>query len=124
MEELGSSNAFAEFMTIFQRFDEQVAHKMDQAKVDTSMESLVPTAPPKDEKATDAPDDKTPSESAAKKTDAKIAKKKPEVKMTKKQRKQLAQMKIFDLKMQVKRPDLVEAWDVTSKDPLFLLECK
>ena len=44
--------------------------------------------------------------------------------MTKKQRKQLAQMKIFDLKMQVRRPDLVEAWDVTSKDPLFLLECK
>lgn len=48
----------------------------------------------------------------------------PEGKMTKKQRKQLTQMKIFDLKMQVKRPDLVEAWDVTSKDPLFLLECK
>lgn len=33
-------------------------------------------------------------------------------------------MKIFDLKMQVRRPDLVEAWDVTSKDPIFLLECK
>ena len=47
-----------------------------------------------------------------------------EAKMTKKQRKQQAQMKIFDLKMQVKRPDLVEAWDVTSKDPLFLLSCK
>ena len=47
-----------------------------------------------------------------------------EAKMTKKQRKQLTQMKIFDLKMQVKRPDLVEAWDVTAKDQLFLLECK
>jgi hypothetical protein len=30
-------------------------------------------------------------------------------------------MKIFDLKMQVERPDLVEAWDVTAKDPVFLL---
>ena len=49
---------------------------------------------------------------------------KAETKITKKQRKQMAQMKIFDLKMQIKRPDLVEAWDVTAKDPLFLLECK
>jgi splicing factor 3B subunit 2 len=31
------------------------------------------------------------------------------------------QMKIFDLKMQADRPDLVEAWDVTAKDPLFLI---
>ena len=61
------------------------------------------------------------NQTAASKT---TEKKKPEIKMTKKQRKQMAQMKIFDLKMQVKRPDLVEAWDVTSKDPLFLLECK
>ena len=44
MEELGSSNAFAEFMTIFQRFDEQVALKMDQAKIDTSMEALLPNS--------------------------------------------------------------------------------
>lgn len=33
-------------------------------------------------------------------------------------------MNIFDLKMQVKRPDMVEAWDTTSTDPLFLLQCK
>jgi splicing factor 3B subunit 2 len=33
-------------------------------------------------------------------------------------------MKVFDLKMQVKRPDLVEAWDITAKDPLFLMELK
>ena len=58
------------------------------------------------------------------KKDAKDKKKAAEAAMTKKQRKQMAQMKIFDLKMQVKRPDLVEAWDVTTKDPLFLLECK
>lgn len=57
-------------------------------------------------------------------TDNKGKKNKAEQKMTKKQRKMMAQMKIFDLKMQVKRPDLVEAWDVTSKDPIFLLECK
>ena len=42
MEELGTSKAFAEFMQVFQRFDEQVAHKMDQAKKDTSMEALAP----------------------------------------------------------------------------------
>jgi len=30
-------------------------------------------------------------------------------------------MKVFDLKMQVERPDLVEAWEVTAKDPIFLL---
>lgn len=29
----------------------------------------------------------------------------------------MARMKIFDLKMNVKRPDLVEAWDATAKDP-------
>lgn len=33
-------------------------------------------------------------------------------------------MKVFDLKMHAKRPDLVEAWDVTSTDPLFLLDMK
>lgn len=33
-------------------------------------------------------------------------------------------MKIFDLKMMAKRPDLVEAWDVTAKDPLFLVQMK
>jgi len=49
---------------------------------------------------------------------------KNEVPMTKKQRKLAKQMKIFDLKMSVERPDLVEAWDVTAKDPVFLIECK
>lgn len=44
--------------------------------------------------------------------------------MSKKQRKQMARMKIFDLKMNVRRPDLVEAWDATAKDPLFLMEMK
>jgi splicing factor 3B subunit 2 len=33
-------------------------------------------------------------------------------------------MKVFDLKMQVRRPDLVEAWDITAEDPLFLMELK
>jgi splicing factor 3B subunit 2 len=44
--------------------------------------------------------------------------------MTRKQRKLAKQMKVFDLKMQVERPDLVEAWDVTAKDPVFLVQCK
>jgi len=33
-------------------------------------------------------------------------------------------MKIFDLKMLAKRPDMIEAWDVTSADPLFLIQLK
>lgn len=48
MEELQSSNAYAEFMQIFQRFDEQVAQKVEQAKKDTSMEGLM-EKPSKDE---------------------------------------------------------------------------
>lgn len=41
--------------------------------------------------------------------------------VSKKKRKLEQQMKIFDLKMMAKRPDMVEAWDVTAKDPLFLV---
>ena len=44
--------------------------------------------------------------------------------MSKKQRKLFLRMKVFDLKMQVRRPDLVEAWDITTKDPLFLMDMK
>ena len=107
-------------MQIFQRFDEQAATKLDQARnKDTSMEAMMPA-----DKADENEDGKVDESKEAEK-EAKTDKKKPtEAKMTKKQRKQMAQMKIFDLKMQVKRPDLVEAWDVTTKDPLFLLECK
>ena len=42
----------------------------------------------------------------------------------KKQLKLKQQMKIFDLKMMAKRPDMVEAWDITAKDPLFLITLK
>lgn len=42
MQELGASNAYAEFMQVFQRFDEQAALKMEQANKDTSMEAIVP----------------------------------------------------------------------------------
>jgi len=49
---------------------------------------------------------------------------KKEQKMSKKQRKLMMRMKVFDLKMKVRRPDMVESWDVTSKDPLFLMEMK
>lgn len=44
--------------------------------------------------------------------------------LSKKQKKLLNRMKVFDLKMKVKRPDLVEAWDITSRDPLFLMTLK
>jgi splicing factor 3B subunit 2 len=44
--------------------------------------------------------------------------------MSKKQRKLLARMKVFDLKMRVRRPDMVEAWDVTASDPNFLMDMK
>ena len=33
-------------------------------------------------------------------------------------------MKVSQLKQLVKRPDVVEAWDVTAKDPLFLVWMK
>lgn len=33
-------------------------------------------------------------------------------------------MKVFDLKMRVRRPDMVEAWDITAADPLFLMDMK
>jgi splicing factor 3B subunit 2 len=33
-------------------------------------------------------------------------------------------LKVAQLKALVKRPDLVEAWDITATDPLFLLELK
>lgn len=33
-------------------------------------------------------------------------------------------MSVFELKMASSRPDLVESWDVTATDPMFLLEMK
>jgi len=33
-------------------------------------------------------------------------------------------MKVSELKQIVKRPDLVDPWDVTAKDPLFLIWLK
>lgn len=44
--------------------------------------------------------------------------------LNKKQRKQQQRMSIFELKMKSKRPDLVETWDNSASDPLFLLELK
>lgn len=88
MEELGTSKAYAEFMQVFQRFDEQVAHKMDQAKKDTSMEALAPMGNQagdgegNDDQAAKANDEKSEA-----KKDAAAAKKAAEVRMTKKQRK-------------------------------------
>ena len=33
-------------------------------------------------------------------------------------------MKIFDLKMTAKKPDIIESWDITAKDPVFLVYLK
>ena len=33
-------------------------------------------------------------------------------------------MSIFELKIKSTRPDLVENWDVTAPDPLFLIKIK
>ena len=33
-------------------------------------------------------------------------------------------MSLFDLKMKAERPDLVENWDNTASDPLFLIQLK
>ncbi|CAD8104747.1 unnamed protein product [Paramecium primaurelia] len=50
--------------------------------------------------------------------------KKKEAKLSKKQRKQLRWLKVAELKQKVKRPDLVEFWDITSPDPMFLIQLK
>ena len=64
---------------------------MDQAKIDTSMEALLPTAnQPKEADKADAADQAVGGDPASKLTGGKAEKKKAEVKMTKKQRKQLA----------------------------------
>ena len=49
---------------------------------------------------------------------------KEEKQISKKQKKLMNRMKVFDLKMKVRRPDMVESWDVTSPDPLFLMDMK
>jgi splicing factor 3B subunit 2 len=53
-----------------------------------------------------------------------LKKEEEEVKVSKKQKKLMSRMKVFDLKMKVRRPDMVEAWDITAHDPLFLMEMK
>ena len=45
-------------------------------------------------------------------------------KLSKRKRKQMKRMQVAQLKVLVKRPDLVEAWDVTAKDPLLLIQLK
>jgi splicing factor 3B subunit 2 len=47
-----------------------------------------------------------------------------EEKMSRSQRKKMRWLKVADLKARAKRPDLVEAWDITAPDPLFLCELK
>lgn len=47
-----------------------------------------------------------------------------EPKISKKQRKMLRWLKVADLKSKVSRPDLVEFWDITSPDPMFLVHLK
>lgn len=50
------------------------------------------------------------------------AKKQP--KLSKKKLKQLKRIPVAQLKVLVNRPDLVESWDVTAKDPLLLMWLK
>lgn len=45
---------------------------------------------------------------------------KVEEKMSRSQKKKMRWLKVADLKARAKRPDLVEAWDITAPDPLFL----
>jgi len=46
------------------------------------------------------------------------------LKLSKKKLKQLKRMKVSELKQIVKRPDVVEVWDVTANDPMFLIWLK
>ena len=45
-------------------------------------------------------------------------------KLSKKRIKQLKRMKVSELKQIVKRPDVVELWDVTAPEPMFLIWLK
>ena len=54
----------------------------------------------------------------------KVAPGKTEEKMSRSQKKKMRWLKVADLKARAKRPDLVEAWDITAPDPLFLCELK
>ena len=47
-----------------------------------------------------------------------------EQKLSRKKQKELNRMKVSELKQKVKRPDVVESWDVTAQDPLFLTYLK
>ncbi len=47
-----------------------------------------------------------------------------EEKYSRKQMKRMRWLKVAQLKSLVKRPDLVEAWDITAPDPLFLCDLK
>ena len=49
---------------------------------------------------------------------------KPEIKLSKKKMRQMKRMPVAQLKVLVDRPDLVESWDVTAKDPLLLMWLK
>ena len=49
--------------------------------------------------------------------------KKAKIKYQKTQ-KLMNRMKVSQLKQVVKRPDIVEAWDVTAQDPVFLVWLK
>lgn len=52
------------------------------------------------------------------------AKETEEQKLSRRKAKELNRMRVSELKQIVKRPDVVESWDVTSKDPLFLVWLK
>lgn len=45
---------------------------------------------------------------------------KKEQKWSRSQRKKMRWLRVADLKARAKRPDLVEAWDITAPDPIFL----
>ena len=44
--------------------------------------------------------------------------------VSKRRKKLMNRMTVFELKMRTSRPDLVDNWDVTAPDPLFLLKLK
>jgi splicing factor 3B subunit 2 len=46
------------------------------------------------------------------------------LKLSKKKRKQMSRMKISELKQFTDYPEIVEGWDITAKDPIFLIRLK
>jgi splicing factor 3B subunit 2 len=80
--------------------------------------------PKKQEKKEESEDEDEITENEEIDIDGMPIEEKKEEKISKKKRKQMKRMKISDLKAFTTKPEVVEAWDVTAQDPIFLINLK